>query len=167
MTFEQIFYRFCKKENIYSEVSERLKQSCIKREQLLQVGPKGYITPRELLFSLIDRYGLEKIFQSLFELQYYSSEFYRRYPKFKSIVRRWVYFCRNNIFINEDTLKNGDEITVSCFGSNLRMEANIIDGLRVQSYRGSWTFSILKINQVNGKKANIDFYVKKNNQIFN
>ena len=53
MTFEQIFYRFCKKENIYSEVSERLKQLCIKRERLLQVGPKGYITPRELIFSLI------------------------------------------------------------------------------------------------------------------
>lgn len=173
MTLEQIFYRFCKDENVYNDVVKAINHECEYINRYYKMTRRNIATPRKVLNDNIKDYGYRDFIAPLMGYTWSASQFYKHYPKFKSVCRKWRYFVDHNIILDKNTLKDGDKISCLCLGRDRDIEFNalILTPFRVKnnsphSDTFNCIFSILSIKKINDKPAQIGWLIKKNKKIY-
>lgn len=173
MTLEQIFYRFCKDENVYNDVVKAINHECEYINRHYKMTRRNIATPRKVLNDKIKDYGYRDFIAPLMGYTWSASQFYKHYPKFKSVCRKWRYFVDHNIILDKNTLKDGDKISCLYLGRDRDIEFNalILTPFRVKnnsphSDTFNSIFSILSIKKINDKPAQIGWLIKKNKKIY-
>jgi hypothetical protein len=168
MTLKQIFLRFCKKEKIYNSIVLSVNDTLNKNSKSLIKVPTSF---DELFIAKVKYCGLRNVIPSLLGFPYGGLYFYVQYPRCKQIMRKWRYFIDNNILLNAQTLKIGDNISLSTFfGKNINIKIDriinciIVSGLTEDGMRIDC--NVFNIKTVNGKPANINWIVKRNRKIY-
>lgn len=170
MTLNQIFIRFCKDNDIFCDIMMRVNE-------LKKIYVQRYGVPSRSMYVLC--HMIENCLKSsdingmVYIIMGYNkwclSNFYRHYPKFKNVNRRWQYFVKHNIFAD---IKVGDEIRIKSgyHGQNttdLKIESFELMPELVNCKINDHYYSIFNvIKVVNGKDKGIDFYVKKKGKIY-
>lgn len=173
MTLEQIFYRFCKDENVYNDVVKAINHECEYINRYYKMTRRNIATPRKVLNDRIKNYGYRDFIAPLMGYTWSASQFYKHYPKFKSVCRKWRYFVDHNIILDKNTLKDGDKVSCLYLGRDRDIEFNalILTPFRVKNnspHSDSFNciFSILSIKKINDKPAQIGWLIKKNKKIY-
>lgn len=173
MTLEQIFYRFCKDENVYNDVVKAINHECEYINRYYKMTRRNIATPRKVLNDKIKNYGYRDFIAPLMGYTWSASQFYKHYPKFKSVCRKWRYFVDHNIILDKNTLKDGDKVSCLYLGRDRDIEFNalILTPFRVKNnspHSDSFNciFSILSIKKINDKPAQIGWLIKKNKKIY-
>lgn len=171
MTLEQIFYRFCKDENVYDEVVKAINHECEYINRYYKMTRRNIATPRKVLNDKIRNYGYRDFIGPLMGYAWSASQFYRHYPKFKSVCRKWRYLVDHNIILDENTLKEGDKVSFLYLGKEIEFNASILTPFRIKnnsphSDTFNCIFSILNIKKINDKPAQVGWLIKKNRKIY-
>lgn len=171
MTLEQIFYRFCKDENVYDDVVKAINHECEDINRYYKMTRRNVATPRKVLNDKIKNYGYRDFIAPLMGYTWSASQFYRHYPKFKSVCRKWRYLVDHNIVLDENTLKEGDKVSFSFFGKDIEFKASILSPFKVinlgpNTEAFNHIFSILNIKKINDRPAQVSWLIKKNKKIY-
>lgn len=171
MTLEQIFYRFCKDENVYDDIVKAINNECEAFNSYYAKMRRDMVTPKKVLNEKIKNFGYRDIIGPLMGFTWSTSAFYRRYPKFKSTCRKWRYLVDRNIVLDENTLKEGDKVSCSFFGKDIEFKVSILSPFKVinldpNTEAFNHTFSILNIKKINDRPAQVSWLVKKNKKIY-
>lgn len=173
MTLEQIFYRFCKDENVYNDVVKAINHECEYINRYYKMTRRNIATPRKVLNDKIKDYGYRDFIAPLMGYTWSASQFYKHYPKFKSVCRKWRYFVDHNIILDKNTLKDGDKISCLYLGRDRDIEFNaliltpfMVKNNSPHSYTFNSIFPILSIKKINDKPAQIGWLIKKNKKIY-
>lgn len=171
MTLEQIFYRFCKEENVYDDIVNAINHECEVINSYYKMTRRNTTTPKKVLLDKIKNFGYRDCIAPLMGFTWSASQFYKRYPKFKGVCRKWRYFVDHNVILDTSTLKEGDKVTCQIFGKDLDFNASIVSPFKVinldQHSEGfNCTFSILNIKKINDKPAQVGWLINKNKKIY-
>lgn len=138
MSLEQIFYRFSKENDYYY----RFK----------------YIT--ELKFNNLKYYSNYNNFQK--SLFYYGiKEIIRGNTQTISRIRnRWLYFLNNCIFLKQDTIKDGDYVSVKTPFGELSFKCKVVSKFNVLDEVTNRLYNMERIIKINGEERKPSWFVK-------
>lgn len=172
MKIEQIFYRFCKDENVYLLVTKMINQRVNQRNQdIMALGNKSIklTNAKDYFYYAIKRFGLRELFSGIFGYYWSPAMFYLSYPKMRNVVKKWRYLVDKNIFVNPNSLKIDDKVIVNNCGLLQELEIYNLskDFSFIAKHKPSCNkYSIFDITSVNGNESNINFYVKRKNKTY-
>ena len=138
MSLEQIFYRFSKENDYYY----RFKR----------------IT--ELKFNGLNYYSNYTNFQK--SMFYYGvKEIIRGNTKTVSRIRnRWLYFLNNCVFLKQDTIKDGDYVSVKTPFGELSFKCKVVSKFNVLDEVTNRLYSMERIVKINSEERKPSWFVK-------
>lgn len=179
MTLEQVFKWFCKKNNVLPHIMVAY-YAYVPRETIVDVNGRyvKFLNYGEFINRTYRRYGLEYLlYYSVMHFSFgYPIKLYTELldmttlPSFKGALRKWKYFCSNNIFLKESSLKIGDDVTV--IGApftiwkveKINLLSNSVSIIETNNNQKACV-SLSSIKK-DGKDIVLDFYVKRERKFY-
>ena len=184
MTISQVFRWFCKEQKIMHLIQEMYyKIQPLKRNIVNGVFKNEYMTFDEYVESKFSYYGFNYIFQSI--LDDYRCSLTKNKPyyeyidickefdeKYKNHIKRWDYFAKNNIELNDKVNKIGDTIYFRDWGNGIKsMKVTSVDlyGGRIYgSFRGQKCYGIYLsyLTDASGNHINLNYKIKRKRKVY-
>lgn len=187
MTEEQVVKWFCKEQKIMPYLQKfyyGIHPKTVSYEN--KEYKTKYLSFNEFIINLIKVHGMTDLFNTIIEeycrvlrkdneipyVEYYSFK-ENMLIKFEKLNKRWNYFCKNNIKIDEDILKVDKVVKVESWGETRNIKIRNIDILSmrisgiVEIKEGCFNSSSSLYNILDGDKLiKLDFIIKRRKKIY-
>lgn len=161
MTFEQIFFRFCKENDMYGKFIKAVQKRV---DWEFKHGLISQPSVQRKILQSIEFYGIRDFIPNTVGCD----TVYYQYPYFKNFIRKWRYFVDNNLKLDEESIKNGDNVKAINYWT--QEEENFDDiKIRKNGYFISHNYrqGLLNcITEINGEQKKVNWYYKRKGKIW-
>ena len=190
MTATQLFKWFCKEQRI-THIIHKMFHEIRPTKTMFNKGSitKKYLTFEEYIDYRVDSYGfaflLSRIMLDYFDNMRRTIRDWNAYwdfrdefqAKLNQYCRKWEYFTRNNIIINEDSIKIGDNVKFNNWGdigriiiTEMSIPNGTIHGKVFSNIDGKEHISYIKFGELLNEDETpkmINYSIKRNRKIYN